>query len=265
MAAYGAFETASLSVTDWRQRWLPGLRGDGLLVGINWSGDRVDGLIFGDAHDDDPLLAELAARGVPFVLVSRTHADFDSVTCDDHTGGRLAGTHLADLGHRRIGIIAGESYASTGQERTRGCLEALAERGIPTPPEFLVHSSFDPEGGREATLRLMRSDQPPTAIFAVNDAAAIGAMGALRDLGHRVGSDVAIVGFNDINIARDLPVPLTSIRSPLSQMGSEAAQMLISRLRGETDSSPRHHRLHAQLMVRESSDPSVRTHASIDR
>lgn len=226
---------------------------------------RVDGLIFGDAHDNDPLLAELDARGVPFVLVSRSQGGFDSVTCDDYTGGRLAGTHLADLGHRRIGIIAGQPYASTGQERSRGCIEALAERGIPTPPDFLVHSGFDAEGGREATLRLMRSDSPPTAIFAVNDITAIGAMGALRALGHRVGSDVAVVGYNDITIARDLPVPLTSIRSPLSQMGSQAAQMLIGRLRGAPPSAPQHHRLHAHLVVRESSDPTVRTGGAVDR
>lgn len=107
--------------------------------------------------------------------MSRTHGNFDSVTCDDDTGGRLAGTHLADLGHRRVGIIAGQPYASTGRERSRGCIEALAERGIPTPHNLLVHSTFDAEGGRGAALRLMRKDAPPTAIFAVNDTTAIGA------------------------------------------------------------------------------------------
>ncbi|MHB8185690.1 MAG: LacI family DNA-binding transcriptional regulator [Dermatophilaceae bacterium] len=226
---------------------------------------RVDGLIFGDAHGDDPLLAELAERRVPFILVSRTHGNFDSVTCDDYTGGRLAGTHLADLGHRRVGIIAGQPYASTGRERSRGCVEALAERGIPTPRDLLVHSTFDAEGGRGAALRLMRKAAPPTAIFAVNDTTAIGAMGALRDLGCTVGTDVAVVGFNDITIARDLPVPLSTVRSPLAQMGSEAAQMLISRLRGEASDSPRHLRLPTQLVVRESSDPTVRTHSSAAR
>ncbi len=197
--------------------------------------------------------------------MSRTHGNFDSVTCDDYTGGRLAGTHLADLGHRRVGIIAGQPYASTGRERSRGCIEALAERGIPTPRNLLVHSTFDAEGGRGAALRLMRKDAPPTAIFAVNDTTAIGAMGALRDLGCTVGIDVAIVGFNDITIARDLPVPLSTVRSPLAQMGSEAAQMLIARLRGEAIASPRHHRLPTQLVVRESSDPTVRTRSSAAR
>jgi LacI family transcriptional regulator len=80
-----------------------------------------------------------------------------------------------------------------------------------------------------------------------------------------VGIDVAIVGFNDITIARDLPVPLSTVRSPLAQMGSEAAQMLIARLRGEAIASPRHHRLPTQLVVRESSDPTVRTRSSAAR
>ena len=82
----------------------------------------VDGFVFGDAQIDDPFLDELARRGVPFVLVSRRHPPYDSATCDDSAGGRLVGNHLADLGHREIAIIAGQPYASTGIDRTEGCL-----------------------------------------------------------------------------------------------------------------------------------------------
>ena len=90
---------------------------------------RVDGLILGDAHSGpdaspNPLLAELAARGVPFVLVSR-HADAHcAVTCDDIEGGRLAARHLLDMGHRRIAVMTGEPYASTGRDRTAGFLKS---------------------------------------------------------------------------------------------------------------------------------------------
>ncbi len=226
---------------------------------------RVDGLILGDAHADSPFLAELTARGTPFVLVSRTHDGFDSVTADDYTGGRLVGTHLADLGHRRIGIIAGQPYASTGRERTRGCLDALAERGIDTPRDLVIHSNFDADGGRAATLRLMRKKRPPTAIFAVNDMTAIGVMGTLRDLECKIGTDVAVVGFNDISIARDLPVPLSTVRSALHQMGAEAARLLVARLRGETSDAPSQRRLPTELVVRESSDPTVRTRGKSGR
>ncbi|MCW2696991.1 MAG: LacI family DNA-binding transcriptional regulator [Modestobacter sp.] len=221
---------------------------------------RVDGLILGDARIDDAYLDELAARRVPFALVSRSHPPYDSVTCDDLAGGRLVGDHLADLGHRRIGIIAGEPHATTGRDRAQGCLEALRRRGVDVPSSWVVHSTFDAEGGYDAAHRLMQDSTAATAIFAVNDMTAIGAIGALRDLGHRPGTDIAVVGFNDISIAGQLPVPLTSVRSPLTQMGAEAARLLVDRLqlsRPEArERAPVQLRLAPQLFVRASSDPS---------
>jgi LacI family transcriptional regulator len=220
----------------------------------------VDGLIFGDAQVSDPYLDELARREVPFVLVSRRHHPYDSVTCDDTAGGRLVGNHLADLGHRAIAIIAGQPYASTGVDRTQGCLAALRERGIEVPADRVLHSRFDAQSGHLVATRLLIDSPELTAIFAVNDITAIGAMGALRDVGIRVGHDVAVVGFNDISIAADLPTPLTSVRSPLKQMGREAAGLLLQRLGSElvgSGSSPTERRLHPQLIVRESSDVSI--------
>jgi LacI family transcriptional regulator, galactose operon repressor len=108
--------------------------------------------------------------------------------------------------------------------------------------------------------RPVTSPSPPSAIFAVNDMTAIGAMGALRDLGYTVGKDVAVVGFNDISIAAELPTPLTTIRSPLTEMGHQAANLLLQCLqRGHQSpaSSPSEIRLYPQLIVRESSDESV--------
>lgn len=220
----------------------------------------VDGLIFGDALLKDPFLDELARREVPFVLVSRRHPPYDSVTCDDTAGGRLIGNHLADLGHRDIAIIAGQPYASTGIDRTEGCLAALRERGIEVPKQRIIHSRFDAQSGHLVASQLMTASSPPTAIFAVNDMTAIGAMGALLDLGFQVGRDVAVVGFNDITIAADLPTPLTSVRSPLKEMGRQAADLLLQRLqrgRGPSSPSPKEIRLQPQLIVRESSDMSV--------
>jgi LacI family transcriptional regulator len=222
---------------------------------------RVDGLILGDARIDDPYLDELAARRVPFALVSRSHPPYDSVTCDDRAGGRLVGDHLADLGHRRIGIIAGEPHATTGRDRTQGCLEVLRRRGVEVPSSWVVHSTFDAHGGHAAAHRLMQGSDVPTALFAVNDMTAIGVIGALRDLGRRPGTDVAVVGFNDISIAAELPVPLTSVRSPLTEMGADAARVLVDRLQlsGPAVQArvPVQLRLAPQLFVRASSDPSV--------
>lgn len=215
---------------------------------------RVDGLILGDARSGDAYLDDLEARRVPFVLVNRAHSRFDSVTCDDYGGGRLVGHHLAGLGHEHIGIIAGRPDASTAVDRTRGCIEALHEHGIDVPPQWLVHSSFSPDGGREAAMRVMAHRHRPTALFAVTDLIALGVMGALRDRHLTVGADVAVAGFNDIVLARELLVPLTTVRSPMGQIGAEAAQLLIDRL--DESELPEHGSrsvvLDSELVVRES-------------
>ncbi|WP_433144209.1 LacI family DNA-binding transcriptional regulator [Actinomadura nitritigenes] len=200
---------------------------------------RVDGLVFGDAHLDDAFLDELAADGVRFVLANRRAGEHPSVTPDDVLGGRLAAEHLLDLGHTRVAVIAGEPYASTGADRTAGFLEHCRERGVGVPPDAVVHSSFDTAGGRAAAERLLTGPHRPTAIFAVNDFAAIGALGAARDHGLRAGSDLAIMGYNDTPLAAELPIPLTSVAVPMREIGRRAMDLLSSVLRGQPVESER--------------------------
>ncbi|WP_141579615.1 LacI family DNA-binding transcriptional regulator [Actinomadura sp. WMMA1423] len=219
---------------------------------------RVDGLVFGDAHTGTAFLDEIAERRVPFVLVSRHAGGHPSVTCDDRLGGRLVAEHFLALGHRRVGVIAGEPFASTGADRTAGFVDRYREAGFPVPGSHVVHCGFDASGGRDATERLLRHDPAPTAVFAVNDFAAIGALGVLRDHGLRPGHDVAVAGYNDTPLASELPIPLTSVRSPMREMGARALDLLVELLAGRT---PRSERLPATLAVRASTDPtrSLRT------
>lgn len=213
-------------------------------------GQRVDGMIFADAHLDATLLTEVSARGVPFVLVSRRAAEYPSVTCDDYLGGRMVGKHLLGLGHTDVAVVAGEPYASTGIDRSRGFLDAYAEAGIEVPSHRFTHSRFDTRGGHEATTHLLRQGtEPPSAIFAVNDFAALGALGAIRDRGMRVGTELAVAGFNDTPLAAELPVPLTTVRSPMHDMGRLALELLARMRSGEQVGS---HRLRPELVVRES-------------
>jgi len=217
-------------------------------------GRRVDGMIFGDAHADGRFLAEVAGRGIPFVLVSRTCADHPSVTCDDYLGGRLVADHLLELGHRDVAVVAGEPYASTGIDRTAGLVDRYREAGLPIPAHRIAHSRFDVPGGHAATARLLDTPEPPTAVFAVNDFAAIGAIGALREQGLRAGADVAVVGFNDTPLAAELPLPLTTVRSPMLEMGRRGLRMLVRLLEGEAVESER---LRPELVVRASSAPRL--------
>ena len=215
---------------------------------------HVDGLVFGDAHTGAAFLDEFAERRVPFVLVSRHAGRHPSVTCDDRLGGRLVADHFLALGHRRVGVVAGEPFASTGADRTAGFVDRYREAGFPVPDSHVVHCGFDAAGGRDAAERLLRHDPPPTAVFAVNDFAAIGALGALRDHGLRPGQDVAVAGYNDTPLAAELPIPLTSVVSPMREMGARALDLLAELLAGRTAPSER---LRPRLAVRASTAPGA--------
>lgn len=213
---------------------------------------QVDGLILGDAHIGSHLARGLVTRGVPVVLVSRRLPRHVSVTTDDLLGGRLAGDHLASLGHTTVGVVGGEDYASTSLERRAGFVEAYTAHDLHVSPSYIVTSSFDASGGRQAAKYLLGLRPMPTAIFAVNDFAAIGAMGAVREAGLRVGVDVAIIGYNDLSIAQDLPVPLTSIRTKMHEMGEVAAETVLAMIDGKR---VRSRRIRPELVARESTGP----------
>lgn len=217
---------------------------------------RVGGLIFGDAHLEDPFLDELTEQGIPFVLVSRHTGSHVSVTGNDHAGGRLVGEHLLSIGRRDVAILAGLPFASTAQDRTRGVTDVFEEAGIQVPAERIVHGPFDAAGGRKAADELLRSGPYPNAIFATNDFAAIGALGSLRDHGLTVPDDVVLVGYNDTPLAAELPVPLSTVRSPMHQMGRRSLELLAEKMAGRAVVSET---LEPELIVRTSSlvDPSI--------
>lgn len=191
---------------------------------------RADGLIFGDALFHDPFLDELAARGVPFSLVSRRSPGHRSVTCDDYAGGRLVAEHLVATGRRTFGLIAGDPRVSTSIDRSAGFLDVLAEHGLDVDPAQTVPGGFDAPAGRQAAQTLLAHGPVPEAIFAVNDFAALGAFGVLQELGLSVPEDVALVGFNDTPLAGS--VGLTTVRSPMHNIGRMGAEMLINILDG---------------------------------
>lgn len=195
----------------------------------------VDGLILATARTGDDLPQKLAARGVPHVLALRTDGTSLSSIGDDRLGGYLATRHLIDLGHRRIGIIAGPAYASSARFRTEGYRNALAEAGITVDPDLVIESSFSIEAGTVAAEKLMNLSPRPTAIFAVNDNTAIGALSALTNRGVSVPGDVSLVGYNDIPIVSHLPTPLTTLRVPFDQIAAAALDLLE---RNPTEAAP---------------------------
>lgn len=187
---------------------------------------RVDGLVLSTARTGDDFTSELADRGIPYVLALRTDGESLSSIGDDVLGGYLATRHLLDLGHRRIGLIAGPGYASSARGRVQGYRQALTEAGVEIDPALVVDSSFGMESGAEAADVLMNLDPRPTAIFAVNDNTAIGALSTIQQRGLSVPEEVSLVGYNDIPLVSRLSTPLTSVRVPFDQIAAAALELL---------------------------------------
>jgi len=191
---------------------------------------RVDGLILGDTPFDGSTLAAIEREDIPFVLVNRRSPGYTSVTCNDYLGGRLAGERIAQLGVRKIFLLAGKAEMSTSIDRTAGFTDVLAEHGIELPPDHIATGGFDASAGEEDTRRLLETAGTPEALFAVNDFAAIGALGVLRERGLSVPEDVKVIGYNDTPLASG--IGLTTIHSPMHQMGRRGLELLLQTMAG---------------------------------
>jgi LacI family transcriptional regulator len=208
-------------------------------------------VILASAFLKDPAVRWLRHQHVPHVLVNRfSDEDLDPfVGSDDAAGARLATQHLIDLGHTRIGHLAGQTTVSTGVLRRRGYQAALADADLASSPDHLVESGFTEEGGSRATAQLLAHREPPTALFAVTDMAAVGAYGYASRAGLRVPEDLAIVGYNDIPLAARLVPGLTTVHVPTNEFGSAAVRMLLDQIDGGP-ATPRRVVFTPQLMVR---------------
>ena len=160
------------------------------------------------------------------MLALRTNDTSSASLGDDRLGAHLATRHLLDLGHRRIGLVGGPSYASTARDREAGYRDALTEAGVPVDETLLAGDSFSMQSGEIAGRTLLDRTDRPTAIFAVNDNNAIGVMAAAHALGLRVPDDLSLVGYNDIPVVSRLPVPLTTVRVPFPQIAANALELL---------------------------------------
>lgn len=195
---------------------------------------RVDGIIFATCRLDDPLPADLAERGVPFMLMNRASGEFPVVRADDAMGGYLATRHLIGLGHRRIALVAGQLDVSTAALRLEGYRLAHTEMGMEVDERLVVPCEFSAVGGIRAGGQLLSMPDRPTGIVAVNDSAAVGVMSVARDLGFHIPDDLSVIGYNDDQLAALLPVPLSSIHLPLERIGRGTVDLLVGQLRGET-------------------------------
>jgi len=156
----------------------------------------------------------------------------NAVVPADYNGAGTAVAHLIGLGHRRVAHITGSEDMSTGATRLMGYRDALQRHGIPFDPEFVAQGNFREQGGYEAMWRLLSLSEPPTAVFAVNDLAAAGAIRAIREAGLDVPRDISVVGFNDLSTVAPTAPSLTTLHLPLHAMGMAAAERLLAQIQG---------------------------------
>jgi DNA-binding LacI/PurR family transcriptional regulator len=197
----------------------------------------------------------LARQAYPYVNIGHDLSDPNaySVHNDSQSGSRKATRYLLEQGHRRIGVINGPSSGAVGslRELLIGHQQALAEANLPFDPCLLAHGDYTPQSGEIATRQLLSLAEPPTAIFALNDRMAMGAIHALRQARLRVPEDVAVIGYDDIPAAAHSNPPLTTVRQCSKKLGQVAAQMLFRLINGESV-SPKEVILPAELIIRQS-------------
>jgi LacI family transcriptional regulator len=196
---------------------------------------HVDGFVLATATLHDQLLAEAAAGDVPVVLMNRLAPDysFPSVSVDNEQGARMAVTHLARLGHTRIAHIAGPQEASTGVSRLRGFRDGMATHGLDVDETLIAYATrYTVEEGSRCCHELLSRQPGFTAVAAANDMLAVGCYAALDEQSIQCPDDISVIGFNDMPFIDRLRPPLTTVRFPHYQLGTEAAQLLIERING---------------------------------
>jgi LacI family transcriptional regulator len=205
-------------------------------------------------------LVALRARGFPFVVVDpRTPVprDIAAVSAAHSAGARSVTSHLVELGHRRIGVLAGPHNWLAGQARLAGHASALADVGV--LPTAALSRSGEPtmQFGYQAAGQLLDLPERPTALVGFNDKAAVGALAAATQRGLRVPADLSVAGFDDIDLAQATSPMLTTVRQPLQEMGRIAVSLLI-RLLDRHLLEALHVELATELVIRGSTGPVAR-------
>jgi LacI family transcriptional regulator len=223
---------------------------------------RVAGILIVPVEDDVTYSRSLLRSGTHLVLLDRVSHDATacSVSVDDVYGGELAGKHLLELGHRRIAYIHGPLSSAQYVDRLAGLRRAVADVGV-APDQAIVAlaaGADNPHAGAACVEAFLQLKDRPTAIFCGNDNLAMGVLYELARRGLAVPEDVALIGYDDIDLAPMLAVPLTTIRQPKYDLGFAATGLLLD----ELDRRERHmHRqivFRPELIVRMSTGPASR-------
>ena len=186
---------------------------------------RVDGLIVMSPDREAATLWQQLPLGLPTVLLNSIGDAARAITIDNYGGAVAMVQHLLSLGHRTIAFITGPAQNADASERLRGYRDAVGAAAYGE-----IAGDFGEQAGYAAAQQLLRAAKKPSAIFAANDAMAIGALSALREAGVAVPDEIALAGFDDVPIARYLTPPLTTVNVAIAELGRRAFELVERRL-----------------------------------
>ena len=214
---------------------------------------RVDGFIFASVLLNDTPVKQLISSGVPTFLLNRRFSqnrNVNYVVLDNQSGTYMAVEHLVKLGHRRIGFLRGHNSFSTSKDRFQGYMNAVKDYNLDFDDSLIQSGDFNEKQAYQATLNLIGLPSPPSAIVAANDLMAFSAMGAISTKGLRIPNDIALVGFDDVEMAQNSFVQLTTVAQNLHTMAEIATRTLIQMIEGGQVQVPVQVMLKPQLIVR---------------
>jgi LacI family transcriptional regulator len=217
---------------------------------------NINGIIFSRVSDESRILPRII-RDVPIVVIDRAFEQerVASVVLDNHRAGYLAGRHLIDLGHRRIGCVSGPRKITLCRDRLEGFRDALTESGIDlNEPTRVVEGDFSYGSGCTAVDALLRFPPPLTALWAMNDLMAFGALHSLRHAGLAVPADVSVLGMDDTPHCEFVTPALTTVHYPFKQLAEGAVAVLLEEIVGKRITHETI-TLEPGLTVRESTEP----------
>lgn len=212
---------------------------------------NLDGIILTEPWIDDPRIIHLKREGLPFVFLGNPMGDEDVpwVETDNLIGAYTAVSYLLDKGHENIATITGSQDLVAGRYRLQGYKDALLERGLEIPTELIINADFTQEGAYQGTRDLLKREIDFTAIFAANDIMAIGVLKALREKGAKIPEDIAVMGYDGIQLGEYVDPPLTTIYHSAEEMGKIAMELLLKILHEENIEN-KHILIPPELLIR---------------
>jgi len=214
----------------------------------------LDGMILLKTKVNDPNIETLANAGFPFVLVNhkKYSKKYNFVDSKNIQGAKLAMEYLYQHGHRKIAFVSGSLDETNGKDRLKGYIESLERFGLLFKEEWVVYGDFNKNKAYRFSEKLfLDKKKMPTAIFCADDYMAIGVMQRIKEIGLRVPEDIAVIGFDDIELAAYVKPALTTIRQPIYELGKTSTQILLN-LINDKQKTPVHRLLDVELIKRES-------------